>query len=520
MKRSTLRTISVLLGMAVLTGCGSATASTADTTAGGGNTSATASTASSETSESVGTAGQKDDDPIVVFRSSKASMPSDDPILPIMEDELGFALQWDVVTDEYDTQLNTRLAGGNIPDIFQVPRNKIGDYINQDLLMDVEPYLDQMPHLKAAYTEEDLNRGRYNGTLYTIPQRPYIPYCDFSIRKDWLDNLGMKMPSTLDELYDVMYAFTYNDPDGDGQQNTFAVTGTGMDALQNIFAAFGTAVPGNFLIKDNKVVYSSVDPEAKDAIEFVQKCVSEGLIDPELFSNTTETARDKCISGQAGIFAGITFWDIMKSTFQEQEKAVNPNAEWELLMGVKGPAGTAYDDLYDESAVENLWGINPDLVDNQDRLNKVLKLFDYLCDEESGQKLVMFGVEGVHYNMENGEVVPTDKMADLTHTYMFQLTGRDDLPYLKVKFSYLSDEIDQCVNMNVMPCYNAAIFAPENVSETDIERYSTEEMIKFIYGDRSLDEWDAYVDTLNSTYNLTDYLDKATSDLTEKGYIK
>lgn len=461
-----------------------------------------------------------DETPITVFRESNAAMPDDDVLLPLIEADLGFDIDWIVSTAEYDTQLNVRLAGGNIPDIFEVPFEKIADYVKQDLLLDVEPYLDQMPDLMASYSAEDLDRGRYNGKLVTIPCRPYIPYSDFAIRADWLENLGLEQPKTLDELYNVMYAFTYNDPDGNGVNDSFAVTGNGILALQNLFAAYGTAVPGYFLIKDNQLVYSSTDSDAKEAIQFVQKCVNEGLIDPELFSNTTTTARDKAISGQAGIFAGITFWDIMKVTFMEQVHTVNPNAKWELLMGVEGPAGVAYDDLYDTSAASYYFAINPDLAEEPERLSKVLAIFNYLCDNDGGSRLVMFGVEGVHYNMVDGVVVPTDEMANLTHTYMFQLTGRDDLPYLKVKFSYLDKEIDQCVAMNTLNCYNAAITPPADVMVSDLERYATEETIKFIYGERSLDEWDSYVETLNTTYQLNVYMQKATEDLTVKGYLK
>lgn len=465
-------------------------------------------------------AAMADEAPITVFRDSAASIPDDDVLLPMIEEDLGFDLDWVVVTSEYDTQLNVRLASGNIPDIFQVPFTKIADYVKQDLLLDIEPYLDQMPALKSSYTEQDLNRGRYNGVLYTVPQRPYIPYANFSIRTDWLKNLGLEAPKTLDDLYNMMYAFTYNDPDGNGKQDTFALTGNGMDAFQIFFAAFGTAVPGKFLIVDNKVVYSSTDSRARDAIEFIQKCINEGLIDPEIFSNTTATARDKAISGMAGIFGGITFWDIMKVTFMEQVHAVNPNAEWGLLMGVTGPAGVQYDTLYDSSSAGSYYAVNPDLADQPERLAKVLALLNYLCDNEGGQRLTMFGVEGVHYNVVDGVVVATEEMANLTHTYIFQLTGRDDLPYLKVKFYYLSDEIDQCVNMNKLENYNAAVTAPVDFSVPDLERYATEEFIKFMYGDRPLSEWDAYVQTLTDTYGLAKYMEKAVSDLTTLGYIK
>ena len=150
----------------------------------------------------------------------------------------------------------------------------------------------------------------------------------------------------------------------------------------------------------------------------------------------------------------------------------------------------------------------------------MLALFNYLCDIDGGQNLVMFGLEGIHYNLVDGVVVPTDEMTKLTHTYLVQITGRDDLPYLKVKFNYLSDEIDQCVAMRKLNSYNAAITAPEHVNVSDLERYAKEEMIKFIYGERPLTEWDSYVETLNNTYQLSDYMEKAISDLTVKGYIQ
>lgn len=47
------------------------------------------------------------------------------------------------------------------------------------------------------------------------------------IRQDWLENLGLEMPTSLDELYDVLYAFTYNDPDGNGVDDTYGITSAG-----------------------------------------------------------------------------------------------------------------------------------------------------------------------------------------------------------------------------------------------------------------------------------------------------
>lgn len=72
------------------------------------------------------------------------------------------------------------------PDIFEVPYLMAPTYAQQGLLLDIEPYLDQMPHFKEAYTEEYLEKCYVAGGMYMIAARPYIPYADYSIRRDWL----------------------------------------------------------------------------------------------------------------------------------------------------------------------------------------------------------------------------------------------------------------------------------------------------------------------------------------------
>ena len=54
----------------------------------------------------------------------------------------------------------------------------------------------------------------------------------------------------------------------------------------------------------------------------------------------------------------------------------------------------------------------------------------------------------------------------------------------------------------------------------DIERYAEEELTRFIYGERSLDEWDSYVATLRNVYGLDAYIAKAESDLKTAGYLE
>lgn len=457
---------------------------------------------------------------ITLFREGQGMPdPEDDVILPGIEEALGCDVEWTVVSAEYPTQLNVRLAGDNIPDLFQVYYNMVPTYIKQGLLLDIEPYLDKMPNFVANYSESALANCYIDGGMYLIAARPYIAYADYSIRQDWLDNLNMAMPTTLDELYDVLYAFTYSDPDQNGKDDTYGLTGKGLSTFGIVFRAFGTAEPGRFMVEDNEVVYSSTDPDLKSAIEYIQKLIDAGVVDPEVISNQSMEHRDKAIAGTAGVLA-CSFWDIFKQTYMDQALAICPTAHWELLPGVEGPGGR-YDINYDATNAPSYFGINADLAEDPEHLDKVLELLDFLCTPETGHRLTLFGQEGVHYELDaDGNVIPLEALSDLTYSFNYTVCGRDDLPYLKTKFVYLSDQIEQCGEMTCLPFYNSKVSVPETITLADIETYATEEVTRFIYGERPLDEWDAYVDTLNNVYGLSAYMESARNDLTDAGILE
>lgn len=73
--------------------------------------------------------------------------------------------------------------------------------------------------------------------------------------------------------------------------------------------------------------------------------------------------------------------------------------------------------------------------------------------------------------------------------------------------------------MKCLPIYNSKTKVPDEVNLSDIETYADEEITRFIYGERSLDEWDAYVETMNNVYGLSVYMESARNDLIRAGLI-
>ena len=272
--------------------------------------------------------------------SNASGMPADDDnvILPAIEEATGLDLEWNVFSNDYDVSLNVRLGSGDFPDIFQIPYNMIGACLKQDVLLDVSTIWDQLGDVAAVYSDSDYAHMFYSGEMCVIPVRQNLPYLSFNIRKDWLDNLGMEIPKTLDDLYDVLYAFTYNDPDGNGKNDTYGISGAGLDGFAAILMAYGVANPEDFIIRDGKLSYSAIDDNMKEAIVFIKKMVDAGIIDPEMMTNSSSEHRDKAIRGEVGM-VWIDLWNMHKQVYTDQIKEINPDAEWILLDGVEGPAG-------------------------------------------------------------------------------------------------------------------------------------------------------------------------------------
>lgn len=421
--------------------------------------------------------------------------------------------------DDYKNQLNVRLASGNFPDLFAVPdRSTLKQYAQQGLLLDLSPYMDRLKDTKAFIGEESLKKTTVNGKIYAIPKAPNIPYNTYWIRKDWLDKLGLQPPQTIEELLSVAKAFTDNDPDGNGKKDTIGMTGGKLSTFAPIFGAFGVANPGDFYVKDGKVVNSLYDPAMKDALAFINKMIASGAVDPEIMANTGLQHQEKAIKGQAGII-WIDWPNITKEQFADQIKKVNPKAEWIQLAPPKGPAGQN-DGPIDIGSTSGIYAIPKALEKNKEKLQKVFDLLNYVSGKD-GSNLVQFGVKDRHYNVEGDKIVPTDLMGkEAGYTWLYQFTGRPEMSYLQVKFAPQAKYIEFSNKQPRIQILNGFLMAPDGYNAADANRFIEEENVKFAYGKRPLSEYDTFLKTLETSMNYKAYLDAAAKQLNELGYGK
>lgn len=253
---------------------------------------------------------------------------------------------------DYDQKVSMAIASQDIPDIMYIADYAtLVDLVENDMIQDLTDVYNNLAceTVKASYESygadnNPLNTVTFDGKIMAIPKTQLSDGQDFLwLRKDWLDNLGLEEPSTMDEVADILRAFISDDPDGNGQADTvgLAVLPTVYGGypnnhfgIDNFFTAFD-AYP-EIWIKDSegKAAYGSVQPEMKDALQLLSDWYAEGLLDKEFTTRTTDDIVALISGGQCGAYVG-PWW----SPFNPAQTAsyANKDAEW---VNVSAPVGS------------------------------------------------------------------------------------------------------------------------------------------------------------------------------------
>lgn len=261
-------------------------------------------------------------------------------------EELGINLEysWFAAQSEEDSvqKKNVAIASGDIPDIMMVSKEQLAllaksDLIHKDLGTVFEQYASD--NLKTwTYQEGDaaMLSATYDGKIIAIPQiDSSIDTAPFLwIRQDWVEALGMEMPTTMDELYNIMVAFKNEDPDKDGQADTIGlilnkdILAMGTSDAVGLFNGFG-AYPDAWIDDGSgNLVFGSIQPEIKDALAFMSKLYSEGLIEADYSVKDAMKAAELPAAGTGGIQYGA-MWNAMWPLQSSLDN--DPNANWQPI---------------------------------------------------------------------------------------------------------------------------------------------------------------------------------------------
>lgn len=257
-----------------------------------------------------------------------------------IEEELGIKIKnlWVVSgAQQGEQKMNVSIASGDIPDIIPVNLVQLAQLVNADMIMDLTEIYDKYaaPFTKEIMTQEGnvyFDACTFNGRLMAIPNTgssmdgaPLL-----WIRADWLAKLGLEPPKTMNDVLHIIEAFTKQDPDGNGKDDTFGIAINkdlfgGYAGLEGFFNGYH-AYPRCWIEDESgKLVYGSIQPEVKEALRMLNHLYKTGCIDKEFGVKDAGKVAESAASGKVGLHYGQMWnpiWPLQASYDND------PNADW------------------------------------------------------------------------------------------------------------------------------------------------------------------------------------------------
>jgi putative aldouronate transport system substrate-binding protein len=321
-----------------------------------------------------------------------------------------------VTAGEYNNKLGVTLASGDIPDTLLFPNldNIFFNAIDNEQFIPLDKYLqDTKEYPNFAKIPEDLKKVlTYNGHIYGIPRLRGTRGHTIVMRKDWLDKLGLSVPTTYDEFYEVMKAFTKNDPDGNGKADTYGLaigmSDSGLIGVNAVTAGIqgGSGALANTWTEDGRggIIPMEFAPKAKEAYGFYAKLYKDGLIAKDFAIKKDQQLEDDFILGKVGAngSSGSTFYTAAR---YEKARAVDPKFELVALPPFKNADGSQ--GYMKFPGYFGVFAISSQTAKDEAKVKKILKMLDDMIGDE-GATFVRWGVEGTHHKTENGVKALTD----------------------------------------------------------------------------------------------------------------
>lgn len=441
---------------------------------------------------------------------------------------------------DWASQVSLMFASDELPDMFAnaaFTSQEVAEFGKDGYFLDLAEYLDVMPNLQAIFDEYPEYYAACvdeEGHIYALPQLSMNPACGnigdpTYFRKDWCENLGLEVPETLDDLYNVLKAFKEQDADGDGDPNNeipfLYRQSNGLEmAMLRSFGIYSNNLQYPLVVDDaGKISLASATDNYKAYLAYMHKLYEEGLMNQDAFVITEDEKIAIQKTGVAGMFSAWT--GMPEGTNEEKVKDMfvmlpsftsEYNEERTVVLG--STVGTEYK-----------WAINAET----EYPEELAKFVDYLFTEE-GFVSARFGYEGVSFDWKDvagvqvADYTPYSEKWDGSISYDFHVravnaltiadrpTGGSTDVLVKVSDEdLLSTEVIDLAGTNTLrevmirsgvkqvSTLPALKYTEEESSRrailyTDITTYLQTAKDEFISGAKDIEkDWDAYVAELS-----------------------
>ena len=263
--------------------------------------------------------------------------------LTFMEDTYGIKIthKWITTPEQYDQKIALSLATDDLADVMVVDMVTMEQMIEAGQAMDItdvwNAYADDLTKsLIAPEGGTGMEMATRDGRIYGIPMTTPVLESMHALflREDWRVKLGLPEPTTFQELEEILYAFVEQDPDGNGKDDTYAIglnkdlygDGYEITSIANMMHAYPNAWVEN---EEGKVVYGSVQPEMRTALEKLAQWYQDGLIDPEFTVKNQDKEAEMVLKEQMGAFCGAQWAQFMSNAVVDLY-INNPESDWKV----------------------------------------------------------------------------------------------------------------------------------------------------------------------------------------------
>ncbi len=349
---------------------------------------------------------------------------SDDPVGTALSELAGVPIEvsW-VPNSDYGERTNVVLAGDDIPDVMVITGK------DQSFVSTAEAggFWDLTDHLASgkypnlvAENPEVQEAASVNGRVYGVFRMRDVIRTSVILRADWLENLGLEPPETTDDLREIARAFTEDDPDGNGKDDTYGMiapqwpggigTSSPYDAIEvwhgagNVWREVG-----------GELVPAFTTPEWREALEYERDLVQSGYINPDFATMDPATWNEPFLNGQGGIIIDVQSRAAQLVDLFYEKDPENYDKYVALVGQLEGPNGTY---ALPTSGYAGFLAIPRSTVQTEEQLDQVLSILDKL-NSTKAQILMNNGIEGDNFTVEDGYAVYDESKQDFTD----QVTG-------------------------------------------------------------------------------------------------
>lgn len=437
------------------------------------------------------------------------------PYAKKLMEETGVEIEY--VYQESDEQFNLMIASNELPDIIEHiwkdfpggPEKAIKDKI----IIPLNDYIkDKAPNLAKYYKDHpEIEKSAMtdSGNQYMFPfvrgDEKLLTSAGPIVRRDWLDELGIKEPETIDDWYNMLTEFKTRK----GAETPLTIFGyQGVFAFGFLSGAYGT--PKTFFVDNGKVKYGPIEDGYKEFLIEMNKWYREGLLDNNFVGIDNKIVDSSILNGKAGATFGSLGSGIGKWLSAATEKGYD-------LTGVKYPVLKKGDRAFYSSMQNTVPGAGATISTSCKKLDEAFKVLDFAYSEK-GKMLNNFGVEGESYEMKNGYPTYTKHitensdgtpMANILSLYA-RATGQgpfvQDVRYIVQYASRPQQQealkawIDTDCGKHLLPLVTPTSEESSELGKliNECTTYEDESMIGFITGKTSFDKWDEYVSQMKT----------------------